>query len=398
MSSLVNSPKQDSLFSAVSLPAGYRVGEENKTLRDDTRIDLKCGEILDDSGAMYFLPSIVRLQNKVNPLSSEKHYPETLGLQSFLRQSEKLVFGDEVDGLASAQTIGGAGGLSLAAITLKRILGSSDVIMDDLSWGDHARIFKMAGFNVHTHNYLTPDREVDLAAIVKSITTAQKGSLILFQPCAHNPTGIVPDGNNWNEILKLCKEQKVFPLFDLAYLGLGRGVHEDLVPIRLAIGMGIEFGVVTSFCKIFGMYGHRLGTLTLKINDSTAAEKLIEQLKITVRATYSSPPIYPARIGEMLLNSSEIFENWQSDLQSVRELITLRRHALDRLLKDRGVDLSLRAQSGVFAWTGLSREQVRKLSSNHGVVIPSNGRISLGKLLPEQIERVAEAISHVITE
>ena len=46
---------------------------------------------------------------------------------------------------------------------------------------------------------------------------APSGSLILLHACAHNPTGVDPTAEQWQEISKLILEKKHFPFFDMAY-------------------------------------------------------------------------------------------------------------------------------------------------------------------------------------
>jgi aspartate/tyrosine/aromatic aminotransferase len=49
-------------------------------------------------------------------------------------------------------------------------------------------------------------------------------SIILFHACAHNPTGVDPKPEQWEEISKVVQQKKLFPFFDMAYQGFASGM------------------------------------------------------------------------------------------------------------------------------------------------------------------------------
>ena len=51
-----------------------------------------------------------------------------------------------------------------------------------------------------------------------------------------------------------------------------------------------------SFAKNFGLYGERVGLLSLVCASAEEAERLESQLKLVIRPMYSNPPIHGARI------------------------------------------------------------------------------------------------------
>ena len=44
-----------------------------------------------------------------------------------------------------------------------------------------------------------------------------EGSLIMLHACAHNPTGVDPKAEQWDEMSKLIKKKNLLPFFDMAY-------------------------------------------------------------------------------------------------------------------------------------------------------------------------------------
>jgi aspartate/tyrosine/aromatic aminotransferase len=49
------------------------------------------------------------------------------------------------------------------------------------------------------------------------VQAAPGGSVVLLHACAHNPTGVDPSPEQWDEIVSLMKEKKHFPFLDMAY-------------------------------------------------------------------------------------------------------------------------------------------------------------------------------------
>lgn len=49
------------------------------------------------------------------------------------------------------------------------------------------------------------------------LQAAPSKSVIMLHACAHNPTGVDPTGEQWEEIAKLVQEKQHFPFFDMAY-------------------------------------------------------------------------------------------------------------------------------------------------------------------------------------
>ena len=53
--------------------------------------------------------------------------------------------------------------------------------------------------------------------MLEDLEGAPPGAIVILQPCAHNPTGIDPNKDQWMEIADVCDRKKLFPFFDSAY-------------------------------------------------------------------------------------------------------------------------------------------------------------------------------------
>jgi Aminotransferase class I and II len=41
--------------------------------------------------------------------------------------------------------------------------------------------------------------------------------VVMLHACAHNPTGVDPTPDQWDQIADVCKKKDLFPFFDMAY-------------------------------------------------------------------------------------------------------------------------------------------------------------------------------------
>jgi DNA-binding transcriptional MocR family regulator len=67
-------------------------------------------------------------------------------------------------------------------------------------------------------------RGINFNAMIHALRKdAEENDAILFHACAHNPTGLDPTKEQWKEIALLCKQKKLFVIFDSAYQGFASG-------------------------------------------------------------------------------------------------------------------------------------------------------------------------------
>jgi len=154
--------------------------------------------------------------------------------------------------------------------------------------------------------------------MIEDLRMATKGSIVLLHTCAHNPTGVDPSEEQWNEIAQVCKDNNLYPFFDTAYQGFASGdLDKDAYSLRLFLKMGFEMVIAQSFAKILGLYGERVGALHFVQGDKSTIENMISNLKIIIRCNYSSPPRHGARIAALIFNQPELRKQWQDELLKV---------------------------------------------------------------------------------
>ena len=155
-----------------------------------------------------------------------------------------------------------------------------------------------------------------------------------------------------------------------------------------------------------GLYGERVGAVNVTCGSAAEAEAVLSQLKQRiVRPMYSSPPLHGARIAAGILGDAELRAAWLSELRDVADRIKQLRTSLAAELRAIGCASTSAAtpgwehvetQIGMFAFTGLSPEQVDALLSEHAIYLTRDGRLSIAGLAEKDIGYVARAIKAVM--
>lgn len=327
------------------------------------------------------------------------------GLKSYNQATQLLLLGQDSsarrDGRAvTIQTLGGSGALKVGADFLKKYFPHSDLWVSQPTWENHIAIFNGAGIQTHFYPYFDAEtNSVNVAAMLETLTTLPAKSIVLLHPCCHNPTGADLMPAEWDQVIEVLKKQDLIPFLDIAYQGFGQGLEQDAYAIRALDQSGMNFIVSNSFSKIFSLYGERIGGLTFVCDEQSTAQKVLGQLKATVRRIYSSPPTTGALLVNNVLNDAELTAQWQAELTEMRERIIKMRHLLNeklsQALPERDFSYLVK-QQGMFSYTGLTAEQVDILKDQYGIYLLRSGRMCAAGLNLSNIDYVANSVAEVI--
>jgi aromatic-amino-acid transaminase len=203
----------------------------------------------------------------------------------------------------------------------------------------------------------------------------------------------------WAQLIPVIRERRLIPYVDIAYQGFGDGMEEDAAAIRKLGDAGASFFVSNSFSKSMSVYGERCGALSVVCPDAEAAERVLGQLKFTVRRNYSSPPLHSGRLVATVLEDPELHRLWEHEVAAMRERILAMRRRLHAVLTQRlpGRDFEyFLTQRGMFSYTGLSAAQVDRLREEHAVYLIRSGRMCIAGLNTHNVEATAEAMAAVL--
>jgi aspartate aminotransferase, mitochondrial len=86
--------------------------------------------------------------------------------------------------------------------------------------------------------------------------------------------------------------------------------ERDCAAIRLFVKKGLPLAVSQSFAKNLGMYGQRIGALSIVCDDNKQAMAVESQIKLIARAMYSSPPAHGAFLVHQILSDPKLKAQW----------------------------------------------------------------------------------------
>ncbi|AQK70298.1 glutamate-oxaloacetic transaminase3 [Zea mays] len=337
------------------------------------------------------------------------------GSVKMIEESLKLAYGEDSDfikdkRIAAVQALSGTGACRLFADFQKRFLPDSQIYIPTPTWSNHHNIWRDAQVPQKTFTYYHPEsRGLDFSGLMNEIKNAPDGSFFLLHACAHNPTGVDPTEEQWREIshqfkvmgteLGNKKVKKHFPFFDMAYQGFASGDPErDAKAIRIFLEDGHQIGCAQSYAKNMGLYGQRAGCLSILCEDEMQAVAVKSQLQQIARPMYSNPPVHGALVVSIILSDPELKSLWLKEVKGMADRIIGMRKALKENLEKLGSPLSwdhITNQIGMFCYSGMTPEQVDRLTNEYHIYMTRNGRISMAGVTTGNVGYLANAIHEV---
>ena len=396
------------MFQHVEPYPGDPILSLNEAFQRDPRpgkINLSIGIYFDEAGRIPVLESVRRAEAKLAAAVGPKPYLPIEGAENVRAAVQALLFGAGHEAVASGrvatiQSIGSSGGLKVGADFIARWLPGSEVWVSDPTWDNHRAMFEGAGLKVHAYPYYDPATGgLRFDALLAALRTLPPKSVVLLHACCHNPTGVDPTPAQWDALIPVLRERELLPYLDLAYQGFGDGIEADARAVRAIAAAGLRAFVANSFSKSMSVYGERCGALSVVCADAGEADRVLGQLKATVRRNYSSPPIHGGQLVAHVLSDPALRTLWEGELAAMRERMIAMRHALHEALVERlpGRDFGyLLRQRGMFSYTGLTAAQVDRLREEHAVYLVRSGRVCIAGLNSDNVRRTAEAMAAVL--
>ncbi|MES2400148.1 MAG: amino acid aminotransferase [Pseudomonadota bacterium] len=397
-----------SLFTAVEMAPRDPILGLNEQFAADTnpnKVNLGVGVYYDDNGKLPLLKCVQAAEKLMAETPKARGYLPIDGIAAYDSAVKALVFGADSEPvksgrIATAQGIGGTGGLKIGADFLKKLLPNAKVLISDPSWENHRALFTQAGFVVDTHPYYDAAKKgINFDGMLAALNAAAEGTIVVLHACCHNPTGYDITAAQWDQVIAAVKAKKLTPFLDMAYQGFGHGIQEDGAVVGKFVAAGLNFFVSTSFSKSFSLYGERVGALSVLCASKEEADRVLSQLKLVIRTNYSNPQIHGGMVVATVLNTPALRAQWEEELTEMRVRIKAMRQKLVDGLKAAGVkqDMSfITTQIGMFSYSGLTRDQMVRLRSEFGIYGTDTGRMCVAALNSKNIDYVCAAIAKVI--
>ncbi len=367
------------------------------------KINLSVGVYKNEQGVTQILNCVKKAEKILLDEETTKSYLPIGGMPEYGRCARELIFGKEseyVDGgkAVSVHCPGGTGALRIGSDFLHQQNVATTVWISDPTWANHYQIAQAAGLKFERYPYydrvnhcLAFDRMMD------TLSQAKEGDVVLLHGCCHNPTGIDPTAEQWEQIAVFLKEHKLLPFIDFAYQGIGHGLEEDAAGLRTIAKHCPEMLIASSFSKNFGLYNERVGVLTVVCKDVETASRVFSQLKISVRTAISNPPAHGEKIVTTILSTPQLRQEWEEELAGMRDrILEMRKLLVEKLSAAGAGDYSFIAeQNGMFSFSGLDKDQVARLKEEFGIYIVGSGRICVAGINHGNIDRLVEALNAI---
>lgn len=366
------------------------------------KVNLGVGVYQDESGNVPLLDCVRAADRQLTEQGKPYGYLPIDGLGSYDDAVADLILGGVVprERIAVVQGLGGTGSLKVAADFLRRVSPDATISISKPSWENHAALFGRAGFVVNEYPYYDADtRGVDVEGMLTALASADPGTIVVLHACCHNPTGYDLSPGDWGRVLDVMTSRDLVPLLDMAYQGFAESLSADSASVRMFAEAALTTFVTSSFSKTFSLYGERVGALSVVCSDPDEAARVLSQLKIIVRTAYSNPPTHGAALVAAVLADDALRAGWESELAGMRDRIKSMRSRLADGLRAAGVSMDvsyITAQNGMFSYSGLSADQMRRLRDEHAVYGLDSGRLCVAALNTVNLDRVVKAIAAVL--
>ena len=369
------------------------------------KVNLGVGVYYDDNSKVPVLQSVRTAEQKLAATAMPRNYLPIDGLPAYNRAVQELVFGMDSEAVKSGrivtvQSLGGTGGLKVGADLLRRLNPGAEAWISDPSWENHRALLEFAGFKVNTYPYYDPAthglRFTDMLACLDKLP---EGAVVVLHACCHNPTGVDLTMAQWEKVIDVIKARNLMPFLDLAYQGFADGLDEDAAAVRAFTKACTAVLVSSSFSKSLSLYGERVGACSVVTESADQAARLLSQIKRVIRTNYSNPSTHGGQTVVTVLTTPDLRVQWEQELAHMRDRIKTMRHQLVDKIRAQRADFDFSYvvdQRGMFSYSGLTKDHVRRLREEYSIYALDSGRICVAALNSKNIDYVANAIVKVL--
>lgn len=368
------------------------------------KVDLTVGVYMDETGVTPVFEAVRQAQQALVAEETTKVYMPPAGDPLFNQGMRSLVLGADSTALAenrvsSIQAPGGCGALRIGAEIIQAAAPGTRVWVSDPTWPVHIPLLGSVGLQFETYRYYDPATHgVNFDAMVADLKAAKAGEVVLLHGCCHNPCGADLTPEQWSVIADMAEAQGFTPYIDIAYQGLGDGIDQDAVGLRLLAERLPELLVAASCSKNMGLYRERTGICIFVCRDSDNAEAVFSQAAVAARRVYSMPPAHGAILAGRILSDPALDALWREELAAMCERVNgLRAKLVSQLQAVSDRDFSfIQREKGMFSFLGLSAEQAQRLRAEHSVYMLDSSRINVAGINAGNIDYLARAVAAVL--
>ena len=375
--------QSDSLLALIALA--------NADPRED-KIDVGVGVYRDGAGGTPILRSVKAAEQRLWEAQQTKSYLGSVGDRRFTELLRPILLGRHAgdDRVLGLQTPGGCGALSLGFKLIAAANPKVRVLVGTPTWPNHVPVVNAAGLEIVRYGYYDRDtQQVRFDEMMSMLDGARAGDIVLLHGCCHNPTGADLNDDQWADVIRTIAHRGLFPLVDIAYQGLGRGLDEDAAGLHALLDVCDEVIFAQSCDKNFGVYRDRVGSLWIKSASPATSKVALDHVAQIAREMWSMPPDHGAAAVRIVLDDDALRADWHAELTSMRDRINTTRAriaAADPRLAYIG------EQYGMFSMLPFEPDQVRHLRDTHAIYMADSGRFNVVGMADHAIDRFIAAV------
>ena len=220
------------------------------------KVDLGIGVYKDEDGATPVMKAVKEAEKRILDSQMTKAYVGPMGAAGYNEAIAELILGSTLKNSLGGrritiQTPGGCGGLRIAAEFIARANPNTTIWVSDPTRVNHKPLIGSAGLEFNSYPYYDyKTHSVDFEGMLSTLAKVPRGDVVLLHGCCIIQAGPISQ-DQWIAIKDLALKQGFTIFIDLAYQGMGDGLEEDVVGVRLLAESLPELIVVSSCSKNF---------------------------------------------------------------------------------------------------------------------------------------------------
>jgi aspartate/tyrosine/aromatic aminotransferase len=366
----------------------------------DSVLNATVGALLDDSGQLVVLDSVMDLWRELTAMEVAPYAP-IAGDLAFLKVLVQRHWPALNSAGAACATPGGSGAL---ALSLRNFLEPGQSVLTTAPfWGPYATLAAENGMGLTTAPWPDAGEALDAAAwdlALRKVMKAQGRVLLWLNDPCHNPTGRSLSATDRSVLMGLLREVAslgpVTLLLDFAYLDYTREPEAVAAALADYAALGAEgrvlVGASLSLSKSMTLYGARCGALAFPWCQDPALQAALTQ---SCRGTWSNCAKAPQSLLLRLAKEGKAQARLAAEHRHWSEVLAARATALDAAFVSEGM-APLQWQGGFFVTVTVANPEVTcgrlKAEGVFTVPLPEGLRVGICGMKASEAPRFAQAL------
>jgi aromatic-amino-acid transaminase len=363
-------------------------------------VNATVGVLLDDSGALATLPSVIEALQSLHPAVAAGYAPIE-GMPDFVRAVADDLLGPWSSSAAAVATPGGSGALHHAISSF--VEPGQAVLTSSFYWSPYKTLAEQQGRTLRTFRMFDGKGRFDVSSFelsLNEILSEQGRALVVLNSPCHNPTGYSLDEGEWEQVAGVvasaARRGPLTVLIDGAYaLYAARDLARDRERI-LKMGEHALLLFAWSASKSYLLYGSRVGALVAFRADERERRRIANALSFACRGTWGTCSSAGMAAITRALTEPDLVARASGERATLKALLDRRVAAWNERALPAG--LSYPRYDGGFFTTVLcdgAFEAAAALKQDGVYVVPQAGglRVALCAVPERDVPRIVDAVS-----